>query len=489
VNRQVTRLAIAALVLLIALIVGATYWQTWAVAGLQDRQDNAIQKVVQFQVKRGLIYASDGRTVLAANRVKKAGGKTFYFRRYPQRGLFAAAVGYSTITRSQAGLEKSENDYLTGSNTNLSTVLDKLRGGTVKGNNLVLSVSARAQRVATNALAGRCGAVVALEPATGRVLAFVSSPSYDPNLVEKHFAQLLKPPTACKGSAPLFNRATDGLFTPGSTFKVITAAAALDTGAFRSDSTFYDPGYCEEYGQRVSNAGDPEIGPETFGNVTLFVGLQHSINSVFCNIGKRIGAGTILRYAKRFGFYSVPPLETPLNERAPSGLYEKHDLFDPKKPETQVDPGRLAFGQERLLATPLQMAMVAATVANSGVVMRPHLLDRIESPAGKTIVSYKPEQLGRAIKAQTAAALTPMMVASVTGGTGTSAQISGISVAGKTGTAEVDRPCGPNQVWFIAFAPRENPRVAVAVTVECSSGTGGEVAGPIAKQVMQELLK
>ena len=193
-----------------------------------------------------------------------------------------------------------------------------------------------------------------------------------------------------------------GLYPPGSTFKMVTAAAALDTGRFTPASTFDDPGYCEEYGKRVSNAGNPEA-PETFGNVDLSTGFQHSINSVFCNIGKKLGAGDVLDYAKRFGFYSRPPLETPASERAASGLYDHGTHSSTRSTRHQVDPGRLAFGQERLLVTPLQMAMVAATVGTTAPPCSRTLIERVISPSGKTITHLKPDQLGRAIKRQTAA--------------------------------------------------------------------------------------
>jgi peptidoglycan glycosyltransferase len=491
VNRQIARLAVASVVLIAALIVGTTYWQTWAAGGLAARQDNSIQRVAQFTIERGQIKTSDG-VLLAANYPKTIAGKTFFFRRYPAGTLAPHVVGYSTQTRSQAGLERSENAYLTGSNANLDTVfhtaLDRLRGVTVRGNGLVLTLDSRAQKVANDGLAGKCGAAVALDPTTGKVLVMASSPPYDPNLVEKDFQKIALTKAACSGAAPLLNRATEGLFTPGSTFKVVTAAAALDTGAFTPDSRFDDPGYCVEYGRHVSNAGNPDqTGPEAFGSVTLAQGLQHSINSVFCNVGMKIGAGTILDYAKRFGFYSVPPLETPQNERAASGLYNGSKLFDPRRPETQVDPGRLAFGQERLLATPLQMAMVAATVANGGVVMQPYVVDRVVNPGGHTIVRVKPRALGRAIKPQTAAELNAMMQSVMTGGTGTSDQIPGVPVAGKTGTAETGVP-GVNTTWFIAFAPASKPKVAVAVALEQQRGFGATTAGPIAKAIMQALL-
>jgi penicillin-binding protein A len=493
VNRQLNRLAVVAIVLLAALVVGTTYWQTWASAGLADRQDNAIQRVAQFEIRRGLIVPASGKPVFATNRSKKVNGQTLYFRRYPAGGLAAQTVGYSTPGRSQSGLERSMNDFLTGSNNNLNTVfdttLDKLKGVTVKGNNLQLTLNPRAQKLAMQLLGDRCGSVVALQPGTGKVLVLASTPTFDPNRIDQpgYLAKLGRS-TQDGCGAPLLNRGTQGLFTPGSTFKVVTAAAALDTGKYTPDSQFYDPGYCTEYGQRVSNAGNPDQnGPEQFGNVNLVTGFEHSINSVFCNIGKELGAKTILDYAKRFGFYSVPPLETPVNERAASGLYRNHKLYDPRKPETQVDPGRLAFGQERLLATPLQMAMVAGTVANNGVVMRPYVVGKITDSGGKTIETTRPHELGRAIKPQTSNELTAMMVAAVQSGTGTAAQISGIQVAGKTGTAETG-VAHTNTTWFISFAPAEAPRVAIAVVLERQHGFGGSIAAPIAKQVMEVLL-
>jgi penicillin-binding protein A len=489
-NKQVSQVGVAALVLIAALIVGTTYWQTWANASLAERQDNDIRLVADFTIKRGKIYAADGRTVLASNVQRKVGGKTLYFRRYPKGSIFSDIVGYSTQSRNRAGLERSYNDYLTGSNANLDTVfrsaLDKLRGTTVTGNDLQLTIRPGAQYIAQRALQGKCGAVVAIEPSTGRVLVMATNPSYNPNLIENHFAQATRSRAPCRGA--LLNRATAGKYPPGSTFKIITAAAALDTRRFTPDSQFYDPGYCEEYGQRVRNAGNPEA-PETFGHVDFNFAFEHSVNSVFCNVGKTLGAGTVLKYAERFGFYSLPPLETPENERVESGLYNRGKLFKPKRQQFQVDPGRLAFGQERLEVTPLQMAMVGATVANGGVMMRPRLIEKVVSPGGNTVTHFRPEKLGRPIGARTAGELAHMMELAVQGGTGTAAQIPGVRVAGKTGTAETGR-AGINTTWFTAFAPVEKPQVAIAVVVENQrGGFGGTVAAPIAKQVMEALLR
>jgi peptidoglycan glycosyltransferase len=487
VNTQITRVAVAAVVLIGSLIVATTYWQTWAQAGLADRQDNAILRVAQFTIDRGEITGRDGRPRYATNVKQRVEGKTLYFRRYPARGLAPHVVGYSTQVRSRAGLERSLNDYLTGSNTNLGNFLDslpdRLRGITVKGNDVRLTIVPRAQRAAQNALGRRCGGVVALEPATGRVLVMVSSPTYDPNLVERNFDRAQRAPQAdCQPGNPLLNRATQGLYAPGSTFKVVTASAALDGGRWNLSSSFVDPGYCEEYGRRVSNYDTSR----PFGRVNFLQAMQYSINSVFCNVGKELGADEIVEHAQRYGFYARPPLETPINERSASGLYVKGDLFVPKDANA-ADPGRLAFGQERLLVTPLQMAMVGAAVANGGVVMRPAVVERIVGPNGKTVAKLKPDDLGRAVKESTARDLTTLMRAVVSGGTGTTAATSGVTVAGKTGTAETGR-AGVNTVSFLGFAPAERPRVAVAVFVEAQASTGGETAAPIAKEVMQAIL-
>ena len=490
-NRQITRLTVVALVLLSSLVVATTYWQTWAVAGLHNRQDNAIERVAQFTVRRGLITSADGK-LLAARRAVTTDGQTYYFRRYPSGDLVPQVVGYSTQSRSRAGLERSMNDYLTASNSHLNTVvrrtLDKLKGTTVTGNNLQLTIDSQAQAAAEQALDHNCGAAVAIEPSTGRVLVMASSPSYDPNLVERHFGAIARRAQGynCSPSAPLVNRATDGRYTPGSTFKVITAAAALDSGTYTPESTFDDPGYCTEYGKRVSNFAD-QNGPEVFGRVSLVTALQHSINAVFCQIGQKLGPLTILDYARRFGFYAEPPLETPSSERTPSGLYNHGRLFLPHDP-SQVDPGRLAFGQERLQVTPMQMAMVAAGIANGGVVMRPYVVERVTAPDGSTVTRTKPKMYSRAVSPQTAAELTQMMEQVVQAGTGTAAQIPGVPVAGKTGTAETGAT-GVNTTSFISFAPADHPKVAVAVFLENQHGVGGRTAAPIAKTIMEALLR
>ena len=484
-NAEIRRVAFVGLVLIGALVVGTTYWQAWAAGDLAARQDNAIKSVAQFKIKRGLIRAADG-TVLAANRQKKVDGQTFYFRRYPQGDLASNIIGYSTQARSRAGLERSLNDYLTGSNGSLRTVLgtklDALAGKTIVGNSVTLTIDPELQRVAQRALAGNCGAAVALDPSTGAVLAMATSPGYDANQVERNYRQILRRPAACSPAARLLNRATAGLYAPGSTFKLVTAAAALDTGRVTPSTGFNDPGYCIEYGKPVYNYDTDS----PFGGVNFHQALQYSINSVFCEVGKRLGGLAILDYGRRFGMYADPGLELPSDEQRPSGLYERGKLFFPKQ-DFQVDPGRLAFGQERLGITPLQMAMVASAIANDGVLMQPYLVQLIRSPGGKVVVRHEPKEVGRVMKTSTAQALTDMMVSAVSAGTGTAAQISGVEVAGKTGTAETG-VAGRNTTWFVAFAPASEARIAVSVALENQTGTGGSTAAPIAREIMTTAL-
>jgi penicillin-binding protein A len=493
VNPQIRRLFLVFAALFVALVGMSSYW-LWRAPDLEAREGNPNLVVRHLTIKRGLIYASDGKTVLAENRRRRVRGRSWYLRRYPLGGVAAHVVGYSTIQRSRTGLEESLNDYLTGSNADLSTLVDRaldtVRGITRKGNHVVTTLDVRAQRIAVQALAGVCGAVAALEPTTGRVLVMASSPGYDPNLVERRYGRIVRAGGPCEPAAPLFNRAADGLpqpaFIPGSTFKIVTATAALDSGEFSPESTFVDPGYCIEYGRRVFNYAD-QSGPTVYGTVDFGEAVENSINSVFCNLGKELGARRILDYAKRFGFYAEPPLETPSDERAASGLWDEGRLFDPEDPNA-VDPGRLAFGQERLLVTPLQMAMVVAAIANDGVLMRPHVVDRILEPGGDVLRETDPSELRRVMRPATAAALTDMMVAVVESGTATSAQIPGVDVAGKTGTAETGR-ANQNDTGFVAFAPAGEPRIAIAVFLQNQDGTGGSTAAPIAKIILEALLR
>ncbi len=493
-NKQLRHVSVFALVLLAVLIGSTTYWQMWAKADLAARKGNSVSLIERLTVDRGKILAADG-TVLANNRKSRKHGLTIYTRHYPQNDLAPQVIGYATDAGTTTGLEQTLDDYLTGANTNLTNTftqeLDKLGGQTVHGDNVVLTLRPDIQRLAQDQLAGRCGAVVVLDTRTGAVVAMASSPTYNANLVnQRHgYTKIGQIRGSCGDASALQNNATLGLYPPGSTFKMVTAAAALDSGAYTPSSPFNDPGYCTEYGQRVSNAGNPDQnGPEAFGNVSLAQGFEHSINSVFCNVGMHIGGLKILDYAKRFGFYSPPPLETPPDTINASGLYKNGKLWTPTS-NSQIDSGRLAFGQYNMLATPLQMALVGATIANKGVVPKPYLVQKVVAADGSTVTKTTPQTLGEAIKPQTAAELNQMMQLVVQGGTAASVGFpAGLKVAGKTGTAELGLG-SVYDAWFVAFAPADNPRyVVAAVVAKQPNGFGASISAPIAKAILEKLL-
>jgi len=462
------------------LITMTAYWQIWAASGLAARQDNARLVYRQLQIKRGLIYAANGHTLLARNVRREKNGLAIYLRRYPFGPLFGHPVGYNTVGSGRSGLEQSWNDYLTASNADLSTVLgrlgDRLQGQTVTGNNLITSLSLPAQRAAMRDLAGHSGAVVAMEPSTGRIVAMASTPGYNPNTVAQQFGHLNRPGSG----APLLNRTTQGLYAPGSTFKVVTATAALESGKYTPDTTIDGHGSCIT----VQTVPLCNAGGETAGVVSLSDALTFSYNTVFAQVGQSVGYDRLYNTMRAYGFFTDPPLDYPSDEMSPSGLYTHGHLLRRTAP---VDVGRVAIGQERLLATPLQMAEVVGTIANGGIRMRPTLVDRAVSSSGSTVFTQHPDQIQRVMSPQTAQELNQMMRRVVEEGTGTAANVGGLSVAGKTGTAETGVP-GLNTAWFIAFAPADAPKIAVAVTIERTPDFGGTVAAPIAADVIRAYL-
>ena len=347
---------------------------------------------------------------------------------------------------------------------------------------MVTTLDLDAQGVANEALGTNCGAIVALDPRTGKVLVMASSPGP----IRTSWRRASGRSSAlrrCTPAAPLLNRASAGLYVPGSTFKVVTAAAALESKKYTPDSTFYDPGYCTVYGKRVNNFDTSS----PFGTVDLRTALTYSVNSVFCNIGKKLGAKKILDTAKRFGFYERPPLETPADERIASGLYRNGQLFYPRV-DANVDAGRMAFGQERMLVTALQNAMVAGAIGVGGRLMEPHVVDRIVGPGGDrpAAPAAHPRSRQQGNRGRGRGHDAPRGRARNRNGRADP----GYSIGGKTGTGETGVP-GSNITWFIAFAGNDDespPQLAIAVVLQNQSGTGGSTAA-IAREVMQAILQ
>lgn len=463
-------------------IVGMlTWWQVVVAGELRQKDENNQTAYYEQRVQRGFIGTSDGVRLAGRSAQVGANGDTIWTRRYPQGSLAAHVLGYDTRGHSRAGVERALNDVLTGSTRDLGAVVGLLDGDEQAiGDDVTLTINARAQRIAEEALAatGAPGAVVAIEPDTGRVLTMASYPTFAPAAVVEDF-------DAVAGrEGALFNRATQAAYPPGSTFKVLTAAAALENDIATPDRVF--PGGCTfaTPGPDLQNYGGG-----CPGSHTLTEALTRSHNVTFAQLGVELGDNAIREQMRAFGFFEKPPLEgLPGSEVRASGMSDANGR--PLDDEVGFDEARTAIGQDKLTVTPLQMALVTAGIANGGRVPKPTLVDRVTRPGedGRVVSRARPEVWKTAISAGTASALTDMMEDVVTEGSGQQARIDGVQVAGKTGTAEASD--NTNLTWFIAFAPADSPEVAVAVAIEGQSQgvTGGAVSAPIARRVMEALL-
>jgi penicillin-binding protein A len=472
VNKPVLRLYGLVVVLFAVLVAFTSRWTVFEADALRTNPLNRRELLQEQKIRRGTIRSADGEVL--ARPVREA-GETFG-RRYPTGDLFAHAVGYSFTTIGRAGIERSHNDQLTGRRTELVSAFESILGRANEGDDVRTTLNAKAQQVAMDALraTGHKGALVALDVKTGGVLVMASDPSYDPNNLgdPKRFAELNRD----EANAPLVNRATQNGYPPGSTMKVVTAAAALDSGRYRPDSRVDG-----RNGKPISGVPLRNFNNEQFGDITLTDALTHSVNTVWAEVGEKLGGRTMQRYMERFGFYAEPPMDYPDQQMSASGV-RKNGKLAPMTSDA-VDVGRAAIGQGDLFATPLQMASVAQTIGNGGVRLKPHLMAKAVDPDGRVVETVKPEEAAQVISRQTARDLTVMMKNVVREGTGTAAALEGVEVAGKTGTAELNNS-GLNEPWFMAFTPD----VAIAVTLErVQGGTGGTTAAPIAKRVLQAL--
>jgi penicillin-binding protein A len=457
VNAPVVRLFALLIVLFGVLVAFTSRWSVFEASALRNNPNNHRQVLEEQQIKRGLIRARDG-SLLAGNRPLP--GKRFA-RRYPTGRLFALPVGYDSFRFGRAGLERYYNDELTNRSSEFTSIVNSLLSKSKVGNDARTTLDPRAQRVAYQALGGRKGAVVAMDVRTGAVRVMAGTPSFDP----------LNPN---RGST--FNLATQGLFPPGSTFKSVTAAAAIDSGRYQPGSLISG-----QNGKLIGGVPLNNFGGESFGLITLTDALTHSVNTVFGEIGVKLGKRTMARYMDKFGFNAKPPLDYPADQMSASGSYRRGKRLGATS--RFVDVGRMAIGQDKLLVTPLQMATVAQTIGNRGVRMEPRLVQRVVDTDGRTVETPLPKTAQRVISTGTAAKLTQMMKQVVKEGTGTAAALQGVEVAGKTGTAELNNN-GLNDLWFIAFTPDEAIAVVLA---DVQGGTGGTVAAPVAKQVLEAL--
>jgi peptidoglycan glycosyltransferase len=483
VNRQIVKL-FGLVVVLFAVLIGFTsYWAVFDAKALKEKTANKRPLLEQQPIRRGRILAADG-TVIARSVPKGKGDALRYVRRYPEGSLYGHPIGYSFVQQGDAEFERFHNDELVGNDSEFTSILDELRGRQQEGNDIVTNLDPAAQAVALADLeAAGFGAVVAIEPQSGRVRVLASNPPYDPNRVPYELSKL----NTSEIERPLVDRATQGQYPPGSTFKVVTAAAGLESGAITPETPIDAPGSLEGEGTPLEN----DFGLD-FPGATLDTALTNSVNTWFGQLGQQLGNDTLFEYMERFGFNSTPAIDLPADEVSKSGVYnEEEELLGANDP---VDLARLAIGQERLVVTPLQMAEVAAAVANEGKLMKPQIWSRVIDPDGRVTKRLEPSEYSQPISAETAAELTTAMEGVVAEGTGTNAEIPGVPVAGKTGTAETpgNEACGggeeQNQAWFIGFAPAGDPKIAIAATVECTEEFGNDVAAPIFRDVAETIL-
>lgn len=478
-NATIRRTAIALGLLILALMVNANVIAVIQNDELRARDGNLRQIIDEYDQQRGSILV--GRKAVAKS--VPTDERLRYLRVYSDGEMYAPATGYYSVYGA-TGIEKAENDLLAGSDDRL--FVDRLTtlfsGQQQQGGNVVLTLDADAQRAAFDGLAGQEGAVVALDPKTGAILAMASSPSLDPNLLASHDAtevsQNYDKLRKDRGD-PLLNRSIQQVYPPGSLFKVVVSAAALSSGKYTPDTEIPGPAVLDlpDTTSTISNFDDTEC---LGGTVTLTEALAISCNTAFAQVGLDLGNKALQDQAEKFGFNE--PLEIPLAV-APSVF--PGDLNAPQTAQS-------AIGQYDVRATAMQMAMVGSGVANDGVVMTPYLIAEERAPDLSALSITTPEPLSRAVSPEVSAELRDMMVTVVDHGTGGSAAIPGVSVGGKTGTAQDGNR--PPHVWFMAFAPAEDPQVAVAVIVENGgdlgeAATGGAVAGPIARQVMEAVLQ
>ncbi|MGL5828598.1 MAG: peptidoglycan D,D-transpeptidase FtsI family protein [Angustibacter sp.] len=483
-NTPIRKIAAITLMLFGSLLLSSTYLQFVQAGTLNEKPGNRRTLLENYSRKRGPIVLA-GKQIVQS---QPTDDQLKYLRKYPEGPLYSHVTGYySFVYGSGAGIERSSNSFLSGSGDQFfyRRVSDLLTGREREGASVELTINPAAQRAANSALGGQKGAVVALDPKTGAILALVSNPTYDPNLLSSHdlakvaanYKTLLNDP-----DDPLVNRAISGdLYPPGSTFKIVTAAAALSSGKYQPDTQVYGGKLLDlpQTTVNLPNSSNSACGAND--RVTLVRALEVSCNTAFGTIGLDLGAESLRSQSEKFGFgddISVPMPVT--SSRVPKGM---------NPPQT----AQAAIGQYDVRVTPLQVAMIAAGVANDGVVMRPYSIKNVRTSDLDILEKTQPQELTRAVSPEVAAQLQQMMQSVVDNGTGSAAKISGVTVGGKTGTAQQGGNRNPH-VWFTAFAPVDDPQIAVAVVVNDGGDAGGDASGgriaaPIARSVIQAVIK
>jgi peptidoglycan glycosyltransferase len=481
-NAPLRRLSVAVMLLFGLLLVNANYLQVVRADALHHDSNNPRLIAEEYSRERGPILVA-GQPVASS---RETDDRLKYLREYSAGKLYSPATGFYSLVYGSSGIEQEESSVLAGTDDSLFVrrVIDLLTGASPKGGSVALTLDPRAQKAAYDGLAGRKGAVVAIDPGTGAILALVSSPSYDPNRLASHSPAEVRRNYKRLDSAkarPMLNRALRQTYPPGSTFKVVTTAAALESGKYTPDSEVNNDAELDlpQTDAMLPNYDGAPCSPS--GRATLTDALKKSCNAAFGQVGLDLGDDALRDQAEKFGFNQS--FEVPM--RSVASRFPE----DPNEPQT----AQSAIGQFDVRATPLEMAMVVAAVANRGVLMAPYLVQEVQAPDLSVIDSARPREIGAAVSPQTAASMAQMMTAVVDDGTGTNARINGVKVAGKTGTAQQGAGRKPH-AWFVSFAPSDTEaKVAVAVVLEDGGGaaevSGNQLAAPIAQAVMRAVLE
>lgn len=500
-NKPIRAVSIFCMFLFLALMANATYVQFWRAEDLNTDPRNARVAEAAFSRERGMILV--GEDPIAQS--EPVDDRYKYLRVYPGKQIYAPVTGYLQLG-SQTGIERTQNKVLSGEDPRLfvNRLVDLLKGDTNQGGNVSLTLDPAAQRAAFRALRDTVGpegegSVVAIEPKTGRILAMVSFPSYDPNELASHDRDVREDAyDRLDGNEhqPLLNRAIQTRLFPGSTFKVVTAAAAIEDGLYEvgdevpSGATWQAPGTTGEQNV-IDNEGRSGCNPE---EISFATAMEDSCNTAFAKMAVEVGPEKLRETAEAFGFNSDYLLDLSPQARSvfPEEVVDTIDGVEQEPRElNDAETARSGFGQFSVQSTPLQMAMVVAAIANRGALMRPYLVDEVQTASFDVLETTEPEKLRDAISPQTAAQLTELLVSTVDNGTASPAKIDGVSIAGKTGTAQRGVEGKAPYGWFVSFGPAENAEVAVAVMIQEAPGkeiAGGQLGGPIAKAVMEAVL-
>lgn len=476
---QIRKVGLGLVFLFLAVFFQLNYVQIFAAERIASNNANVRSLLREYSIQRGDIITLDGTRVATS---KPSGGKLKYRRTYPQGDLYGHVTGFYSINYGESRIESTYHKQLLGDAgvISMQDIQDRFLGAGEEGDDVRLTIHSRLQEAARDALGSNKGAVIAMDPQSGEVRAMWSNPSYDPTPLASHdsseakrYWKSLDPNSS---SSPLVSRATSLGYAPGSTVKVITAAAALES-KYEPDDTFDDPVELElpQTNETLTNFSKTSCAG---GQIDLFTALEVSCDTTFAMLGMEL-PDEVREVAESMGF----------NEQLPFDVGTEASSFPEVGEDNKPFQAYVAIGQGDVVATPLQMALVASTVANGGDVPRPQLVREVIDPSGGIVERFQPSTFGTAMSSGTARLLSEMMEAVVASGTGTAAQIPGVAVAGKTGTAQTVEGADPH-AWFMAFAPVQDPQLAVAVIVENggtfgSEATGGAVAAPIAKTLME----